>query len=141
VRIEALGDGVVVPRVVAEVERIAELGVERAEQEDEEAVVARLRHLDPDRTELRAEGSDAHLEGVEPLDPAAARDAAAHRDSEAEAIGHVGGPALELFLGRKVVERRVQLDGRQPLAVAAQELVRLRVGGVETAAPRGVGEA
>ena len=61
-------------------------------------------------------------------------------DGEPEVLRRLGGPALEVPLGGQPVARRVQLDRREPLRVAAQELRRLRVGGVETGLPARVGE-
>src|SRR5205807_5271977 len=47
-------------------------------------------------------------------------------------------PAAELLLGRKPVTGRVQLDGREPPGVDAQELLRVRSSGIELGPPRGV---
>ena len=62
-------------------------------------------------------------------------------DGEPEVRRRLGGPPLEVPLGGQSVARRVQLDGRKPLRVAAEELRRLRVGGVETGLPARVREA
>jgi hypothetical protein len=129
------------PRVVAEVEGHVQIRIERVEQEAKEAVVANLGHLDPHGSEAVAEPAHCLGERVHALDATEGGDPAAHGDGEAEARWRLPGPALELPLGREVVEGRVELDGRQPLGVAAEELLGPGVGGVEPSAPGRVGEA
>ena len=125
-----------VPRLVVEVEGDAERRVERAEEEREEPRVRSLLHGDADRAEPLAEERDALLEHAE-----LPREVRGQLDGEPEVRRRLGGPALEVPLGGQPVARRVQLDRREPLRVAAQELRRLRVGGVETGLPARVREA
>ena len=127
--------------LVAEVERPAHRGVERVEQEAEEAVVAPLPDLDPDGTEPVAEPADGLRERVEPLDAAERRRASRHRDREAEAGRSGRGPAVELLFRREPVEGRVQLDRVEPLGVEAEKVLRPRVGRIEPALPGRVREA
>src|SRR5919201_3427918 len=115
--------------------------VERVEQEQEEAVVPRLRHLDPHRAEALTEDADRLRAGGEALDAPERRCLPAHRDGEAEAGRRRFRPALELPLGRQAVEGRVQLDGGRPFRVEAQELLRPRLGRVEAVLPGRVREA
>jgi hypothetical protein len=126
---------------VAEVERPAQRGGERIEQQAEEAVVPRLCHLDPYGAEALAEDSGGLRKGVHALDAAERRRSSRHRQGEAEDLGRLLGPALELALGRQPVEGRVQLDGGQALRVEAEELLRPRVRRVEASFPGRIGEA
>ena len=131
----------VVPGGVPEVEHPEELGIDRVEQEAQEAVVAGLADLDPDRPEPVAEPADRLARRVDALDAPERGDAARERDGEAEAGRSLLRPALELLFRRESVEGRVQLDGREPRGVEAQELLGLCVSRIEAVLPGGVGEA
>src|SRR5690348_11607390 len=113
-----------------EVEREPEGRIERAEQQLDDPVVARVLERDAHRPEPVAERADARLEDVE-----AARAVAGQLRCELEAVGHLPGPALELFLARQPVAGRVQLDGREALRIEAEEVGRVQAGGVEPGPP------
>ncbi len=78
-----------------EVEREAQRRIQRAEQQLEHAVVARALQLHADRAEPVAERTHAGLEDVERAQPVAGE-----LRGELEAVGRLGGPALELLLRR-----------------------------------------
>src|SRR6266511_961952 len=56
--------------------------------------------------------------------------------SEPEPGRRLLGPAPELLLRRQAVPGRVELDGREPLGIEAEELLRIGPGRVETGLPR-----
>ena len=124
------------PRVVPKVEGELQLGVERAEREREQALVARGADEDADRAQPVAEEPHSLLER-----PRSAEPERVELDREVEPRRDLFRPATELILGRNPVTRRVQLDARQPLGVVAQELGRLDLGRVEAGPPRWIGPA
>ena len=120
-----------VPARVAEVE--CERQVRRAEQQREQAVVARALDHDPHRPEPVAEPPHALLERPErPQRPRR------QLDREAEAVRHLRRPALELLLGRQPVPRRVQLHGGQARRIEGEELLGREPGRVEVRPPGGI---
>lgn len=126
---------------MAEVERPTHGGLQGVEQQAEESVVSRLEHLDADRAEPVAELRDRLGRRVHSLDAAEGRHPAGEGDAEPEAGRGLVGPALELVLGGKTPERRIELDRVQPGRVEAQEVSRLRIRRVEAAFPGRVREA
>ena len=94
-----------VPARVAQVERVADARVGRAEEQLEEAVVARPLDDDADAAEPVAERAHPLLERGEPPLEAVGR-----LDREPEAVGDLRRPRAELLLGGQPVLGRVQLD-------------------------------
>src|SRR6185437_241452 len=99
-----------------EVEGEAESRVERAEQQLDQALVARVLERDAHRPEAVAERAHPLAEDVE-----AAGVVAGQLRRELEAVGRLRGPAVELLLRRQPVARRVQLDGGKALRVEGEE--------------------
>ena len=106
-----------VPRGIAEVERVTDLRVGRAEQEREQAVVARGLDDDADDPEPVAERAHALLEGRE-----RAQRPLWHLHREAE-VGRRLGPAAELLLRGQPVSGRVELHRRQALRIETEEVL------------------
>ena len=96
------------PRRMLEVECEPERGVERSQQQLENAFVARVLQRHAHRPEPVAERVRALREFVEPAQPVTGE-----LRRKLESVRHLLGPAPELILGRQAVARRVQLDGRE----------------------------
>jgi hypothetical protein len=122
-----------VPGRMLEVEGEPQRRVERAEQELERSVVARLLERDPDRPEPVSELLHPRLERVEPAQPVAGE-----LRRELEPVGRLLGPAPELLLRREPVAGRVQLDRREAFGVEGEEAGRVEPGGVEARPPAGI---
>src|SRR5207248_474114 len=75
------------------------------------------RELDEHRPEPLVESAHLLVEGRDQVESAEVRDPAAHLDREPEVWRRLLRPRPELSLGGQAVERGVQLDRRQPLAV------------------------
>ena len=120
-----------VPAFVPEVPRELDVGRGRAGDEGDEPVVACRLDDDPDRTEPVAERLRALEKRRHPVEPRQRQ-----LDGELEPVRHRLRPALELILTRQPVPGRIQLDGREPLGVEAEELSRLQTLRVETRPPR-----
>ena len=97
------------PRRMLEVEREPERGVERSEQQLEDAFVACVLQRHAHRPEPVAERMRALSELVE-----AAQPVTRELRRELEPVRHLLRPAPELVLRRQPVARRVQLDRREP---------------------------
>jgi hypothetical protein len=121
---------------VPEVEGQRNRGVEGAENEREQALVASGGDEDADRPEPLTE--QVHPLGKSPEVGAPVR---VQLRREPEARRHLLGPPLEQLLPRQAVAGRVQLHRREALRVVAQEAFRLGAAGVEIGPPRRVGPA
>src|SRR6185437_16265798 len=109
-----------------EVEGEAEARVERAEQQLDQALVARVLERDAHRSEAFSERAHPLAEDVK-----AAGVVAGELRRELEALGRLRRPAVELLLRRQAVARRVQLDRRKALRVVGEEGSGVRARGVE----------
>src|SRR5207244_4272540 len=105
--------------------------IERAEQELEQTFVVRALEGDSHRPEPVAEPPHARGELRHELRPLARQ-----LRREREARRRLRGPAVELLLRRQPVAGRVQLDGREPLRVEAEEVTGCRPRRVEPGLPR-----
>ena len=113
-----------------QVEGDEEVRVERAEDELEHALVAGADQLYPHRPEPVAEQADSGAELRHHPGPVACQ-----LRGEAEAHRRLVGPAPELLLGREAIPGRVQLDGREPLRVEGEELLRVGSRRIEVGLP------
>ena len=109
---------------MAQVERDPQRRVERTEEQREEPWVGRLLDRHAERAEPVAEEGEPLLEHAE-----LPGEAAGELDGELEPVRRLRGPADEVPLGRQAIAGRVQLDRRQPLRVAPEELLGPRVRG------------
>ena len=125
-----------VPRRMLEVEGYEQLGVERAEDELDHALVARADQLHANRAEPVAERANARSE---------LREEAWAVPGELRRKPKAGRsllrPTSELLVTRQPVAGRVQLDGREALGVEAEEGLGVGAGRIETRPPGRVGPA
>src|SRR2546421_509354 len=129
------------PRVVPELERIAQCGrkhLHESFQPLQIAVKVRL-ELKEDRTQLLAQPErrlddkvDRFLFDDQPLDMA---DVPASLDGEEKTRRRLGAPGLESVDGRLAVERVIQLDGVEVAGIEGEVLPSGHLLGIEAASP------